>query len=214
MSKKTHVPAWEAKTACVKDRISLGDDTPLGYLLKSILHHQELICQNWANIAWLRGSMDVDCYGCIPRSAANDLRDPSKNVSSKSLILWSFFGGGNSVGYVPSSLPHTLGYTCTLYTTTSPLSMCDCHCKVPTPKAGRQSLRSPVHFLHGKCCNLNVLISIASDCSSTLRIPIENPLFLQIVSIHLTLVGEIVAIAICKFIALGTRRLQQEHSGV
>ena len=32
-----------------------------------------------------------------------------------------FFWGENTLGLVPASVPHTLGYTCTLYTRTSPL---------------------------------------------------------------------------------------------
>ena len=32
-----------------------------------------------------------------------------------------FFWEGNPLGFVPASLPHTLGYACTLYTPTSPL---------------------------------------------------------------------------------------------
>ena len=45
--------------------------------------------------------------------------NPLKNGSSKSLVLTEFFLGGNALGLVPSNLPHTLGYTCTLYAPTS-----------------------------------------------------------------------------------------------
>ena len=49
-------------------------------------------------------------------------RDLSKNGSSKSLIFeeFFFFWGGNTLGLVPASLPHTLGYACTFYTPTTP----------------------------------------------------------------------------------------------
>ena len=43
-------------------------------------------------------------------------RDPSK-----SLVLKSFFWGENTLGLVPSSHPHSLGYACTLCTPTAPL---------------------------------------------------------------------------------------------
>ena len=49
-------------------------------------------------------------------------RDPSKFGSSKSLVLKRvfFFWGGNTLGRIPASLPHTLGFACTFYAPTSP----------------------------------------------------------------------------------------------
>ena len=65
-------------------------------------------------------------YGCrkvrvYPTECGQQVgRDPSKNGNSKSLVLKTLFIGGNTLGLVPSSLPHTLGYACTLYAPSSP----------------------------------------------------------------------------------------------
>ena len=58
-------------------------------------------------------------YGCTevrvyPAECGEQLgRDPSKIGSSKSQCFEEFFRGGNTLGFVPASLPHTLGYACT-----------------------------------------------------------------------------------------------------
>ena len=65
-------------------------------------------------------------YGCrkvrvYPTECGQQVgRDSLKNGSSKSLVLKTLFIGGNTLGLVPSNLPHTLGYACTLYAPTSP----------------------------------------------------------------------------------------------
>ena len=47
-------------------------------------------------------------------------RDASKIGSSKSLVFKSVSWAGNTLGLVPASLPHALGYACTFYAPTSP----------------------------------------------------------------------------------------------
>ena len=46
--------------------------------------------------------------------------DPSKIGSSKSLVFKEFSWGENTLGLVPATLPHTLGYACTFYAPASP----------------------------------------------------------------------------------------------
>ena len=71
---------------------------------------------------WPWGSTGAERYGFIPRSAANTLGEiPQKKGNSKPLVLKGFSWGGNTLGLVPSSLCHIVGYACTLYTPTSPL---------------------------------------------------------------------------------------------
>ena len=71
---------------------------------------------------WPRGSTGVERYGCIPRSGANNLGEiPQKMGAPNPLFKEFFFWGGNTLGLVPSSRPHSLGYACTLYAPTSPL---------------------------------------------------------------------------------------------
>ena len=79
--------------------------------------------RNRKNIApeiWPRGSMGVKRYGCIPRSAANNLGEIPKNWELQISWFEEFLGGENVLGLVPASLPHTLGYACTFYAPTSP----------------------------------------------------------------------------------------------
>ena len=77
-------------------------------------------------------SLETGKYGCTKvrvysAECSEQLgRDPSKNGSSKSLVSKSFFCGGNTLGLVPSSHPHSLGYACTLYAPTSPLPTSSC----------------------------------------------------------------------------------------
>ena len=66
-------------------------------------------------------------YGCrkvrvYPAECSEQLgRDPSKNGRLQIPIFEEFFWGGNTLGLVPSSHSHSLGYACTLYAPTSPL---------------------------------------------------------------------------------------------
>ena len=85
--------------------------------------HYKSECENKSpDFYWLRGSTGVERYGCIPRSAANNLGEiPQKNGSSKSPCFKEFFRGGTAEGLIPSRHPHSLGYACTLYAPTSPL---------------------------------------------------------------------------------------------
>ena len=46
-----------------------------------------------------------------------------KNWELQTPCLEDFFWGGNTLGLVPSSHPHSVGYACTLYAPTSPLPM-------------------------------------------------------------------------------------------
>ena len=69
---------------------------------------------------WPRGSTGVQRYGCIPRSAANNLGEIPKNWELQISCFEEFWGGENVLGLVPASLPHTLGYACTFYAPTSP----------------------------------------------------------------------------------------------
>ena len=59
-------------------------------------------------------------YGCIPRSAANNLGEIPKNLELQISCFEEFLGGENVLGLVPASLPHTLGYACAFYAPTSP----------------------------------------------------------------------------------------------
>ena len=43
-----------------------------------------------------------------------------KNWELRIPCFEEFFWGGNTLGLVPASLPHTLGYACTFYAPTSP----------------------------------------------------------------------------------------------
>ena len=85
-------------------------------------------------------------YGCrkvrvYPAECGEQLgRDPSKNGSSKSLVLKSSSGEG-TLGFVPSSHPHSLGYACTLY---APLPLSQTWLK----NSHRASTRAPGL----KCC--------------------------------------------------------------
>ena len=55
-------------------------------------------------------------------------RGVRRTTWERSLKIWElqipcfeeFFWGGNTLGLVPASLPHTLGYACTFYTPTFP----------------------------------------------------------------------------------------------
>ena len=72
-------------------------------------------------VFWPRGSTGVQRYGCIPRSAAEQLaRDPPKNWELQVSCFQEFWGGENVLRLVPASLPHALGYACTFYAPTSP----------------------------------------------------------------------------------------------
>ena len=69
---------------------------------------------------WPRGSTGVQRYGCIPRSAANNLGEIPKNWELQISCFEEFFGGENVLGLVPGSLPHSLGYACAFYAPASP----------------------------------------------------------------------------------------------
>ena len=56
----------------------------------------------------------------ILRSAANNLGEIPQNWELQIPFLKEFFWGENTLGLVPSSHPHSLGYACTLYAPTSP----------------------------------------------------------------------------------------------
>ena len=72
-------------------------------------------------VCWPRGSTGVQRYGCIPRSAANNLGQIPQKLGAPNPLFWRvFLGGGNTLGLVPASLPHALGYACTFYPPTSP----------------------------------------------------------------------------------------------
>ena len=68
------------------------------------------------------GSLAPGTYWCrkvrvYPAECGRQLAtDPSKNGSSKSLVLKSFFLERSTLELLPSSLPHTLGCACTLCT--------------------------------------------------------------------------------------------------
>ena len=81
--------------------------------------HVSLVCGEENLVTGKYGCTEVRVY---PAECGEQLgTDPSKIGSSKSLVLKSFFfWGGNTLGLIPASLPHTLGYACTFYAPTSP----------------------------------------------------------------------------------------------
>ena len=70
--------------------------------------------------SWPRGSAGVQRYGCILRTAANHLGEIPQKLGAPDPLFWRVFLGGNTLGLVPASLPHALGYACTFYAPTSP----------------------------------------------------------------------------------------------
>ena len=80
-------------------------------------------------------------YGCTevrvyPTECGEQLgTDPSKIGELQIPCFEEFFWGGNTLGLVPASLPHALGYACTFYAPTS-----------PSPKTGG----SPTFFGKGR----------------------------------------------------------------
>ena len=71
---------------------------------------------------WRRGGITgVERYRCILRSAANNLGEIPQNMGAQILWFKEFFWRRNTLGLVPSSHPHSLGYACTLHAPTSPL---------------------------------------------------------------------------------------------
>ena len=75
---------------------------------------------------WERGSGGGQRYRCIPQCAANKLGKIPQKWELQIPSFEDFFGEKNSLGLVPASVPHTLGYTCTLYSPTSPLPTLGC----------------------------------------------------------------------------------------
>ena len=71
-------------------------------------------------ITWPLEGTGVERYGCIPQSAANNLGEIPQRMGAPNPFE-EFFWGGNTLGLVPSSLPHIVGYASTLYAPTSPL---------------------------------------------------------------------------------------------
>ena len=87
-------------------------------------------------------------YGCrkvrvYPTECGEQFgRDPSKHGSSKSFVLERLPGRRNTLGLIPSSHPHSLGYACTLYAPTSPLlnvTWSVFTCSVPYPLGDARS---------------------------------------------------------------------------
>ena len=74
------------------------------------------LCWSW----WGAG---VERYGCIPQSTANNLGEIPRKWGLQMPYFEELFCGRNTLALVPASLPHTLGYACTLYTPTSPLTI-------------------------------------------------------------------------------------------
>ena len=84
------------------------------------LHEANLtMSPHWNLVTGKYGCTEVRVY---PAECGQQLgTDPSKNRSSKSLVLKGVFWRGNALGLVPSCRPRFLGYACTLYAPTSPL---------------------------------------------------------------------------------------------
>ena len=74
---------------------------------------------------WQRGSTGVERYGCIPQSAANNLGDIPRKWELQNPCFEGVSWGGNTLGLVPDSLPHSLGYAWALYAPTPPLQRTD-----------------------------------------------------------------------------------------
>ena len=60
-----------------------------------------------ANSLWRRGSTGVDRYGCILRSAKNNLGEIPQKWEFQIPKFKEFFWGANTLGLVPSSHPHS-----------------------------------------------------------------------------------------------------------
>ena len=104
-------------------------------------------------ISWSRGSTGVPRYGCIPRSAANNLGQIPQKLGAPNPLFCRVFLGGNTLGLVPASLPHTLGYACTFYAPTSPLQNFTAlqACQITNPicrtvKSQKEQHRPPPHI--------------------------------------------------------------------
>ena len=73
-----------------------------------------------------------------------------------------FFWGGNTLGLVPASLPHALGYACTFYTPTSPPPIFFCleaFGENSEENSGENSGRKFEKFRKLSFCNFSDLIS-------------------------------------------------------
>ena len=82
---------------------------------------EEIIRNQFCNVKIGHGEVRVYRGTGVSRGVRRTTWDRSlKNWELQIPCFEEFFWGGNTLGLVPASLPHTLGYACTFYAPTSP----------------------------------------------------------------------------------------------